>query len=82
MIGAILITLSPKDLTLSSSFPRRALGVQRTPRKAVDSPPMVDMACWDSLERVFHEKFKYEIGIFILCHQYGSAYMQNWIGKG
>ena len=22
---------------------------------------MVDMACWDSLERVFHEEFKYGI---------------------
>ena len=34
---------------------------------------MADMACWDSLERVFHEEFKYEIGIVILCDQYGSA---------
>ena len=33
------------------------------------------MACWDSLERFFHEEFKYEIRILIFCHQYMSAYM-------
>ena len=27
---------------------------------------MVHMACWDSLERVFHEEFKY--GIVIVIH--------------
>ena len=34
---------------------------------------MADVACWDSLESVFHEEFKYEIGTVILCDQYGSA---------
>ena len=31
---------------------------------------MLHMAGWDSLERVFHEEFKYEIVIVILCNYY------------
>ena len=30
------------------------------------------MACWDSLESIFYEEFKYD-GIVILCDQYGST---------